>query len=370
MSVMTVRRILWRAVGNVTMALVLLSPLPATAGHPFDLVAPAAAQTGGAVPGEWSGELSDAEVWRLARRGSVGTVNIPDKKAAVLIQSGGEGFRAIRNGPVSVIGGWSMLAVVVVLSLYHALHGQIKIEAGLSGRLVERFNAFERFTHWLTASSFVILALTGLNLLYGRYVVKPVIGPDAFATMTSLGKYAHDYVGFAFVVGLAMMFVLWVKDNLPEKTDLRWLLVGGGMLTKGVHPPVGRFNVAQKMVFWTVVLLGGSLAVTGVCLLFPFEFRLFSAIFAALNAIGADLPADLSPMQEMRLTLLWHGVAALVLIVVILGHIYIGVLGMEGAIGAVGNGKVDENWLREHHSVYFKKMTGKRSIDNALPPAE
>ncbi|MBC8337528.1 MAG: formate dehydrogenase subunit gamma [Rhodospirillales bacterium] len=366
---MMVRQTLWRAVSVVALAVVFSLPLSA-ATDSFDFVAPAAAQSDGAVPGEWSGSLSDAEVWRSVRKGITGTINIPDKKAAVLVQSGGESLRAIRNGPVSVIGGWTMLALVVLLALYHALHGPIRIDAGESGRMVERFNFLERFAHWLTASSFVVLALTGLNLLYGRYIVKPLVGPEAFSTLTSLGKYAHNYIGFAFIVGLVLLLVLWVKDNLPEKTDLNWLLVGGGMLTKGVHPPVGRFNVGQKVVFWAVVLLGGSLAATGVCLLFPFEFRPFSAIFAAINVFGAGLPADLSLLQEMQLTLLWHGIAGLILIVVIIGHIYIAALGMEGALGAVGEGKVDENWLHQHHSVYFEKMMRKRVVKNAPPPAE
>lgn len=316
------------------------------------------AQTEGAVPGNVRGNISQSEIWRAVRKGIEGQVTIPDKKAGVLVQSEGDNLRAFRNGPMSVYGGWLLLATIVVLALFFLLRGRIKIEAGPSGRTVERFNALERAVHWITASSFIVLALTGLNVLYGKYVLMPIIGQTAFAAITQWGKYAHNYIAFAFMIGIAIMFVLWVKDNIPNRHDLIWIAKGGGLFAKGVHPPAKRFNAGQKIIFWLVILGGASLSFSGLALLFPFEITPWSATFKFLNLFGFSLPTSLTPLQETQLSLLWHGVVALVMIAIIVAHIYIGSLGMEGAIGAVGSGQVDENWAREHHSLWFAELTG------------
>ena len=301
---------------------------------------------------------SKANMWRAVRQGITGTTGLQDPKAATLVQAEGENFRMFRNGAESRWGGWGLLAVVVVIALFFTLRGRIRIDAGPSGRTVERFNGFERFTHWLTAVSFIVLALTGLNMLYGKVVLRPVLGADIFALVTRLGKYSHNYISFAFMVGLVLMFVLWLHHNIPNLRDLKWLAVGGGLFSKGIHPPAGKFNAGQKIIFWAVILGGGSVAFSGVCLLFPFQIHPFAGTFGFLNLFGLHLPTVLTPLEETQLALLWHGMMALVLIAVIIGHIYIGSLGMEGALDAMTSGQVDENWAREHHSVWLDEARG------------
>jgi formate dehydrogenase subunit gamma len=320
-------------------------------------ITPAQAQVGGTerVPGGTLGSASDAEMWRAIRRGVRGSVSIPDQKAATLVQIEGDSFRAFRNGPLASVGGWALLATVVVLAAFLALRGRIRVDAGLSGKTVQRFNALERFAHWLSAGSFIVLALTGLNILYGKYVLIPLIGQSAFATLTLYGKFAHVYLGIAFIVGVLLMLVIWVRHNLPNRHDLVWLLKGGGLLVKGLHPPAKKFNAGQKLIFWVVVIGGLSLGASGLSLMFPFEFAPFSVTFEALNMVGFDLPTDLSPLQEAQLALLWHAVVALAMIVIIVAHIYIGSIGMEGAIQAVTTGQVDENWAREHHALWLEE---------------
>ncbi len=312
----------------------------------------ASAQAQGKPPGESLGSTSDSDLWRTLRGGFQGTVSFPDKQKGVAIQSEGDNWRAVRNGPVSIYGAWFLAAVLIVLGGCFLVRGRIKIEAGWSGREVERFKALERFAHWLTATSFVVLGLTGLNLLYGRYVIKPLIGADAFATLTLMGKYIHNFLGFAFMVGLVLIVVLWVRDNIPSKDDWVWIRKGGGLFTRGSHPPARKFNAGQKMIFWLVVLSGISLSVSGLALMFPFTFDMFGPTFVVLNLFGLDLPTDLTAMQEVQLTQLWHSGLSLVMIGVILAHIYIGWLGMEGAYDAMGRGYVDVNWAREHHSLW------------------
>lgn len=325
----------------------------------LDVISPALAQQKGTVPGESVGNTSTSDMWRIIRRGDRGSVTLPDRQTGILIQSEGDNWRAFRNGPMSTFGVWLMGGVLVFLLVFFLIRGQIKVDQGLTGRLVERFNNVERFAHWLTASSFVVLGLTGLNMLYGRYVIKPVIGGEAFSTITLWGKYAHNFLGFAFMVGIVLILVLWVRDNLPDRNDWVWMSKGGGLFSKGVHPPARKFNAGQKIIFWLVVLTGASISFSGLCLLFPFEFSPFGATFALLNTIGFDLPTNLTIMQEMQLSQVWHGILSLVMIAVILAHIYIGWLGMEGAYDAMGSGYVDENWARQHHSLWVEEMESK-----------
>ncbi|MEM7222888.1 MAG: formate dehydrogenase subunit gamma [Pseudomonadota bacterium] len=323
------------------------------------------APTEGNVPGGHLGTNSDADFWRAIRHGEQGMVSIPDKQAGQMIQSEGDNWRAIRNGPISTFGIWVLLVMLGLLALFFALRGRIRIDAGPSGRTIQRFNGLERFAHWLTASSFIVLAITGLFMLYGRHLLGDAgdsgdFGAlhQAYASFMLWGKMAHNYLAFAFMVGVALMFVLWVRHNLPNKYDLEWIALGGGMLSKSLHPPAKKFNAGQKVIFWSVILGGLSLGLSGVALLFPFQFSFFNDTFVVLNMVGFSLPTDLTPMQEMQLSQLWHTVVALVLIAIILAHIYIGSLGMEGAFAAVGTGQVDENWAREHHSVWVAQLKG------------
>jgi formate dehydrogenase subunit gamma len=304
---------------------------------------------------------SDAPLWREVRRGEQGYVSIPNKQAGTLVQSGGESWRLFRNGPYRTWIGYLLLGAVALISLFFALRGRIGIEHGRSGQEVERFNAFERFVHWMTATSFIVLALTGLNLMFGRYLVLPLIGKDTFASIAMAGKLAHVYLGFAFMAGIALMFVTWVWHNLPDRTDLAWLAKGGGMLGSS-HPSARKFNAGQKLIFWVVILGGLSLSLSGLQLIFPFTFSFFTKTFAFLNIFGLGLPTDLTPMAEQQLAAVWHGGMAAFLIAVMIAHIYIGTLGMEGAFEAMGTGNVDLNWAREHHDLWVEEMERKGDV--------
>ena len=244
------------------------------------------------------------------------------------------------------------------------------IDAGPSGKTIERFGSLDRFSHWLMAGSFVVLALTGLNLLYGRYVLLPVIGPEAFSAITTAGKYAHNYLSFAFMIGLALSFLLWVKHNIPSKIDLDWLKAGGGIFSKGVHPPARKFNAGQKMIFWIVMIGGLSVSMSGIALMFPFQTAMFAKTFGLLNVVGFDLPTQLTALQEQQLNQLWHAIVSLVLMTIIIAHIYIGSVGMEGALDAMNSGKVDRNWAKEHHNLWVKEVDAAEKSGKKTAPAE
>lgn len=319
---------------------------------------PVAAQspTEGAVPGQALGTNSDSEYWRAVRGGVQGNVSIPDKKAGMLIQSEGEAWRSLRNGPLSLYASWALLGTIVLLGVFYAIRGRIRIEHGRAGSTITRFAAVERFGHWMLGVSFIILALTGLNILYGRYFLQPVIGDGAFGFITQVGKYLHNYLAFAFMAGLVMIFVMWVRHNLPHKSDIKWVLQGGGIMSRKLHPPAKKFNAGQKVIFWLVIIGGVSLSLSGWALLFPFTTHFFSDTFSTVNAIfGTELPANLSVIQEQQLNALWHTIVAIFMICVILAHIYIGSVGMEGAFDAMGSGEVDLNWAKEHHSLWVEE---------------
>ena len=299
---------------------------------------------------------SDPEIWRFLRGGGRGITAVPDRKAETLIQSSGQRWRAFRNDQLPLYGKWGLAGMSGLLALFFAIRGRIRIAAWFSGKAVLRFRSIERFTHWLLATSFLVLAITGLNILYGRDVIKPLIGYTAFAEVTAYGKWLHDFTGFSFIVGLILILLLWARDNMPERCDLVWLARGGGLFSRGVHPPARRFNAGQKIIFWFVVLAGALVSFSGLSLLFPFTLKPFSEIFAALNLFGYDLPTDLSPLEEMQLTHAWHAVLGIVMIVVIIAHIYLGSIGMEGAFDAMATGYVDENWALEHHPLWAQEL--------------
>lgn len=335
---------------------------------------PAHAQTGGLVPGNTQGQTADPEFWREIRKGARGTVSSQNPQAGQLIQSEGDNWRAMRNGPLVKWGGWALFGTIALLALFFFLRGRIAIEHGPSEERVTRFSDFERMSHWILAVSFIILAISGLNMLYGKYVLLPLIGGGAFAYITALGKWAHNFLAFGFMLGLVLIFFRWVKHNIPNLGDIKWLLVGGGLFTKGVHPPARKFNAGQKIIFWLVILCGLSISASGISLLFPFQTALVAKTFAALNAMGfTSVPVEVTPMMEMQYSQLWHSIVAVVFVAVILAHIYIGSIGMEGAFDAMGSGEVDVNWAKEHHSLWVEEMSTSGQLPGSKPvqpPAE
>ncbi|HXN43514.1 MAG TPA: formate dehydrogenase subunit gamma [Xanthobacteraceae bacterium] len=275
---------------------------------------------------------------RIEGRGS-----IPDVKSYVVEQPEGRNWRQFHEVTLRWIGAVAILGMLALLIVFYAIRGTIKIEGGRSGRAITRFNGVERFTHWLTAGSFVILALTGLNITFGKPLLLPLMGPEAFSKFSVAAKYVHDYLSFPFVLGLILIFVLWVRDNVPGLIDLEWLKKAGGFFGHD-HPPARRFNAGQKAVFWVVILTGAAVTVSGYYLIFPFY------------------AAGIAGMQIAEII---HGVLAMLFVAAMLAHIYIGTLGMEGAFDAMGSGEVDLNWAKEHHSLWVEKEQGRAT---AAPP--
>jgi formate dehydrogenase subunit gamma len=279
-----------------------------------------------------------------------GRIDIPDTKAAVLIQPAGRTWDYFHEVLLHWGGAIVILGTIALLGLAYLTLGRLRITAGRSGQKVLRFRAFERFSHWLTAVSFVMLGLTGLNITFGKIVLLPVIGPEAFSDLSQLAKYVHNFTSFSFVVGLLLIIAIFFKDNIPERVDLEWLKQGGGFI-KNKHAPASRFNPGEKAVYWLSLAAGVAVSVSGFVLLFPF--------------FGTNI-------ADMQIAQIIHAVVAMLFIALILGHIYIGTLGMEGAFEAMGTGDVDLNWAKEHHDLWLarKLASEDRQVRPTATPAE
>jgi len=262
-----------------------------------------------------------------------GRIIIPDKRAAVLIQPAGREWRAFHEIALRWIAAIAILGMIVILIAFYLTRGMVRLESGRSGRTIVRFNAFERFVHWVTATCFIILGLSGLNITFGKELLMPLMGHDAFSTWSGWAKHAHNYFSFPFTIGVVLIFLMWLGGNIPNRTDVEWLKRGGGIVGHD-HPPADRFNAGQKAIYWIVVLGGAAVAISGYVLIFPFYG----------TGIG-----------EMHAAHIVHSVIAVLFIAVMLAHIYIGTMGMEGAFEAMGKGKVDVNWAKEHHSLWLEK---------------
>ena len=304
----------------------------------------------------------NAAIWRAIREGGRGSVAGGNERSGFLMITGGQNWRAFRNGPLATWSAVVILATIGLLALFFALRGRMAMAHGPSHRRIKRFNWFERMSHWTLAISFILLALTGFNLLFGRALLLPLIGPEAFSTMTLAGKWIHNYVSFAFMIALALVAVLWILENIPNRHDLKWLARGGGMIGKE-HPPARKFNAGQKIIFWVTVIAGISISLSGWALLNPFETSMFSDTFAGINGVfGTGLPTGLTALEEQQYQAAWHAIVAVFMSVVVIAHIYIGTVGMEGALDAMTRGDVDANWAKEHHSLWVDEIDMEEGI--------
>ena len=291
---------------------------------------------------------NNAPVWREVRSGQSNYASIPGREVGVLVQpqarfpgqdhmsTAGEAWRNFRNGPITFYGGWLLVLVALAIAAFYFSKGPLKLHDKPTGRVVERFTLVERWAHWTVAISFCAMAISGLVILFGKHVLLPVLGYTLFSWLTSLAKNLHNFVAPLFIVGLACMIVIYIKDNFPSKGDLAWFGGAFAMFWSGKHVPSGRFNAGEKVYFWVgVVALCITLASTGVIMLFP--------NFEQLR----------TTMQQMNVI---HASAAIVMVVFALGHIYVGTIGVEGAYRNMRDGVTDETWAKEHHELWYNDV--------------
>ena len=290
---------------------------------------------------------NNAPMWRDVGKGVAGYSSLPVREApeaGVLIQpfveypgsrltNAGEAWRQVRNNWIIPYGGSLLFIVALAIAIFYWRKGEIPLHGTPTGCQIERFTPFERAAHWSNAIAFVILSISGLVMAFGKFILQPVIGDTLFGWLTYALKNAHNFAGPLFAVSLVVVFFTFVKDNLPAKGDLVWLLKGGGILS-GKEVPSHRFNAGEKVVFW-----GGV-------------FFLGAVVVASGFVLDKIVPGMVYERGTMQVAHMVHAVATVLMMAMFLGHIYIGTIGMEGAYGAMRTGYVDETWAKEHHELW------------------
>jgi formate dehydrogenase subunit gamma len=299
---------------------------------------------------------NNAPVMREIKSGQPQYTSIPGRETNVLVQpparflgqsamvTAGEAWRQFRNGPVTFIGGWVVVGVLLAILIFYFVFGPVKLHGKPTGRLIRRFSTVDQVVHWSVAISFSILGLSGLIMLFGKHVLLPIIGYTLFAWLTSLGKNLHNFIAPFFIVSVIAMIVLYVRHNLPRLYDLNFLVNAFAVMAKGKHVPSGKFNGGEKVWFWGgVVVLSIFVTWSGLILLFP------------------NFDQSRAMMQDAWIV---HAVAALLYIAISFGHIYLGTIGLEGSYQAMRSGYVDETWAKEHHEYWFHEV---KLADRAAP---
>ncbi len=288
---------------------------------------------------------NNAPVWRDVSKGVTGQTMLPYPEYGNLIQgfvqypgsrltTAGEAWRQVRNNWIIPYGGSLLLIVLVAIALFYFTKGSIKLHGAETGRKIERFTYFERAAHWVNAIAFVSLAISGIVMAFGKFFLLPVMGATLFGWLTYALKNLHNFVGPLFAVSLVVVIFTFVKDNLPAKEDINWLLKGGGLLS-GKEVPSHRFNAGEKVVFWAGVFFFGLIVVG-------------SGLF-----LDKLLPAVEFTRANMQVAHMIHATAAALMMALFLGHIYLGTIGMKGAYKAMKTGYVDETWAKEHHELWY-----------------
>jgi formate dehydrogenase subunit gamma len=308
---------------------------------------------------------NNAPFWRQVGAGVNGTSTLPVREAPEagnLIQpfvqypgsrltNAGEAWRQVRNNWIIPYGGALLLLVVVAIGLFFKAKGSIPLQGAETGKKIERFTYFERAAHWTNAITFVILAVSGVIMAFGKFFLHPVIGATLFGWLTYVLKNAHNFAGPVFAVSLLVVLGTFVKDNLPKKEDLAWLLKGGGLFS-GHEPTSHRFNAGEKAVFWGGVFFLGLIVVSSGLVL------------------DKLIPGLIYERSTMQIANMIHGVATVLMMALFLGHIYMGTIGMKGAYEGMSTGYVDETWAKEHHGLWYDDIkTGKIPAQRTTPPS-
>jgi len=308
---------------------------------------------------------NNAPMWRQVSSGVTGYSSLPRSQAPEagnLIQgfvqypgsrwtNAGEAWRQVRNQWIIPYGGSMLLIVLGAIALFYIGKGKLGHADGEGPRQIERFTPFERSAHWTNAIAFVVLAISGVVMAFGKFFLLPLIGASLFGWLTFVLKNAHNFAGPLFAVSLAVVFLTFLKDNLPRKGDGKWLAKGGGMLS-GKEVPSHRFNAGEKLVFWGGVMLLGAIVV------------------GSGLVLDKVLPGLLYERATMQISHMLHAVAAVLMMAMFLGHIYIGTIGMKGAYKAMRTGYVDEAWAKEHHEDWYDDIKAGKIPSQRSQPAQ
>jgi formate dehydrogenase subunit gamma len=331
----------------MAVACVALTAMPALAQSPA-LNADDAASAKAQQLQQETQPLNNQPVWSEVRSGRPQVTQVRGRETDVLIQPGGQTWRALRNGQVAVYGGWAIVVVLVAIAAFYWWKGPLRLHAPMTGRRIRRFLPFQQLIHWMTATAFVVLAITGIILGFGKSMLLPILGHTLFAWLAQVAKPLHNFMGPVFAVCTVIIFFTFVRNNIWRAYDMAWIRKLGGLVS-GQDVPSGKFNAGEKLWFWGGVLfLGVVVSASG----FVLDFANFD-----------------QTRHTMQVANIIHLAGACMFMMAGLGHIYMGTIGMIGAYAAMKTGSVDETWAREHHLYWYEDVKAGR-VDAAPPPQE
>jgi len=308
---------------------------------------------------------NNAPMWRQVGSGVAGYNSLPKSQApeaGVLIQpfvqypgsrvtNAGEAWRQVRNNWLIPYGGSLLLIVALAIAIFHFTIGPLKVKEQTTGRLIERFSALERAAHWANVAAFMTLAVSGLTMAFGKFFLLPIIGSTLFGWLSYAMKNLHNFAGPLFAVSLVLVIVVFIRDNLPVKQDIDWLLKGGGIVS-GHEVPSARYNAGEKLVFWVgVFALGLTVVVSGL----------------AMDKLLPGISYDRANMQIIHMV---HLLSNLLMLVVTMGHIYMGTAGTKGSYEGMKTGFVDESWAEQHHKLWFDDIKAGKISAQRTPAAK
>lgn len=202
-------------------------------------------------------------------------------------------------------------------------------------RKILRFTPFERANHWLTAITFILLALSGLSFFYPAfYPLSQLFGGGVWT------RILHPFFGVVIAVSFSVMFSNYRQLNVITPADREWLRHARELASGDDRnmPEAGKFNGGQKFLF--------RLMTTSTALLIPSGVIIWRSFFSFL------FPAAL-----IRFASVVHAAAAAVMIGIIIFHIYAAIWTRE-SIDAMLYGKVRRAWAKQHHAAWYREMTG------------
>lgn len=309
---------------------------------------------------------NNAPMWRQVGAGETTSAysSLPVREApeaAVLVQpfvqypgsrmtNGGEAWRQVRNNWIIPYGGSVIFIITLAMALFYFTKGTIQLHGKESGKVIERFTYVERAAHWSNAIAFCTLAISGLVMAFGKFILLPVMGSTLFGWLTYALKNVHNFMGPLFAVSLVVVFCVFLRDNWPRKEDFTWILKAGGLFSSG-EVPSHRFNAGEKVVFW-----GGV-------------FALGLVVVASGLVLNQLVPGIDYLRSNMQIANMFHGVASMLMMAMFIGHIYMGTVGMQGAYKAMKTGYVDETWAKEHHELWYDDIKAGKIPAQRTPAA-
>lgn len=221
-------------------------------------------------------------------------------------------------GTLSIIG---IAAAVLAPAGHYLLFGPKHKECASETRHVRRMSVLERLIHVLTLISFLTLAATGF------------VAAICWGRLHGWGMLIHLIVAPIFAIGVTACALRWAEASCFAPCDWQWVKKFGGYLGDRGHVPADRFNAGQKMFFWSVLGLGLVVISSGLIRAFP-----------------ALCPASQGCIYAA------HRYSALLLVMAVLVHIYLGTVANPGTWRAMLSGYVSSNWAKHHHPLWWERL--------------